>query len=48
MKAEVSVKIYYFILLEVRQKGGGNSCKGKISRNDATRVSLYEVLAESM
>lgn len=43
MTTEVFVKLcYYFVLVEVRQKGGGNSCKGKIGGNDATCVSVYE------
>lgn len=49
MTTEVSVKLfYYFILLEVRQKGGRNSCKGKIGGSDATCVSVYAVFTETM
>lgn len=33
---------------KVRQKRGGNSCKGKIGENDTTCVSVYEVLADTM
>lgn len=47
MKAKVSVKNFYFISPEVREKGGGNSCTGMISGNDSTWASVYEALAET-
>lgn len=43
MTTKVFVKLSYcFILVEVRQEGGGNSYKGNIGGNDGTCVSVYE------